>query len=264
MKLSYQTAIISYVDILGFQNLLNSDSPGHISKIIRLLKEAHVPSQEIKDLDRVEFQNFSDLVVRYTPIDTPANVQSPSGLLFSELLSLTYAQSRLVSDGIILRGAVTVGQIRRSRGVIYGPGLAEAYRLEKGATYPRIVLRPDILRLLRTDPRLRRHDFATEKKFIGRLIRIEDGYVFLDYLRGILSEYDDPEGFTDFLRRHRAVILDNLARWKRNAEIRKKYRWLAQYHNSTILRTMSQRVRRRTSLRRAFYNELSVPKSAFK
>lgn len=77
----------------------------------------------IKNVDRIEFQNFSDLVVRYTPIDTPANVQSPSGLLFSELLSLAYAQSSLVSDGIILRGAVTVGQIRKSRGVIYGPGL---------------------------------------------------------------------------------------------------------------------------------------------
>jgi hypothetical protein len=98
--LSYCTAVITYIDILGFQNLLDSETPGRLSKMLRLLREAHQPSPEIKKLDRIEFQAFSDLVVRYCPIDSPTNVSNPTGSLFSEILSLVYAQTELISQGM--------------------------------------------------------------------------------------------------------------------------------------------------------------------
>jgi hypothetical protein len=76
----------------------------------------------------------------------------------------------------VIRGGLTVGEIRKSRGLIYGPGLARAYRLEQLAVYPRISIDSEVFRLLKSDPRLRKHDFRTEMRYLSRLIqRKRDG-----------------------------------------------------------------------------------------
>jgi hypothetical protein len=46
------------------------------------------------------------------------------------MMRLIHAQSRLIDEGILLRGAVTVGQIVRSWGQLFGPGLIEAYEFD--------------------------------------------------------------------------------------------------------------------------------------
>jgi hypothetical protein len=234
-KFEYQLAVISYIDILGFRDLLHSDTPGRISKILRLFKEASIPEPATKDVfGAVEFQNFSDLCVRYLPVARELDLEPHFSPLHWELSALVYAQYRLIEQQIVIRGGFTVGEIRKSRNVIYGLGLVKAYELENTSKFPRILVDPNIFRLLREMPNLRQYDFQREKAEIERLLRREGGTVFVDYLGAISSEFDEEMHYIDFLRTHRDFIQQRLTRYRQTPGILPKYMWLAEYHNAVV------------------------------
>jgi len=57
----YQKAVISYIDILGFRDLIDSRSAGEISKVLRILAESVEPHPLLKS-ERTKFTKFSDTV----------------------------------------------------------------------------------------------------------------------------------------------------------------------------------------------------------
>jgi len=145
------------------------------------------------------------------------------------------AQNQLIEEWIILRGGMTVGLIRSSRGVIYGPGLVRAYELERESDYPRILLDPNMFDSLRENPLLRLHDFEREKAEISTMVHIGKHGTFIDYLGGISWEFDYPEvGYVTLLRTHRDFIRRNLLKYRENRNVHRKYKWLAAYHNHTV------------------------------
>ena len=70
-----------------------------------------------------------------------------------------------------------------------------AYGLESEfAVYPRIVIDPEVFVSHRKEPLLRNsiHDVATEHEYFKSLVRKDtDGIYFIDYLRGMVTEFDD-------------------------------------------------------------------------
>ena len=233
---SYSLHLVTYLDILGFRELIKHKSAGSISKMIRLVREAAAPDSEDKKDLKQEFEHFSDLIIITTPVYTPENITFPVGLVFAELLKLVIAQVRLIDEGILLRGALTIGNLVKSYNVIYGPGLIAAYKLEHDdAVFPRIVVDKALLKQVKTNPALRHHDYRSEIKEIRNLIRRDgDGLFFVDYLRAIESEFRENDLYFAFLDRHRELVKKGLGKFVSNKRIRRKYVWLKKYHNSTV------------------------------
>ncbi|RJQ62608.1 MAG: hypothetical protein C4517_06330 [Stygiobacter sp.] len=235
--MKYAISIISYFDILGFKDIIETRKPKDILNILKRFRYMATPDKELsKDLEQ-NFFNFSDCAVRTTKVLSRVNSKRPVGILFYELLDVLHIQMELVNLGIFLRGGITLGEVYAEDGFIFGPGLVDAYVLEnKIAKSPRIILQKEVVDLISDVPALRLwyHKPKEELDYIKDLIKLDsDGYFFIDYLKAMNTEVE-PEDYFSFLVNHRNNIKANLLRFKSDSHNFEKYAWLKDYHNSSI------------------------------
>jgi hypothetical protein len=255
-KYKYKLSLISYLDILGMKDLLrdSGNDANRVGKIIELSRSFSQPDKEDAAIWKWRFANFSDLILRAVPILSDANKETPVGLVFHELQDLCYLQANLLARGILIRGAVTIGYISMNRGLIFGQGLADAYKLEsKHARYPRIIIDKIVLDFMRVSPFLRGpgHTYGQEIGFLKNTIRRDgDDMWFLDYLRYMLHNADNNHQYCQFVASHRAFIetqvneLKALDQRKREVKSRAdKLRWLGRFHNQHVDTIRSKRLK---------------------
>ena len=74
---------------------------------------------------------------------------------------------------------------------------------------------------------------ADEVNYIKGLVRRgDDGLWFVDYLKAIYTEMDDPVlGYPTFMERHRDFITQGAKGLSVQGRALQKYLWLAEYHN---------------------------------
>jgi len=235
-NLAYSPHLITYIDILGFRELVEEKSPNFISRAIRRVIQTTAPDELIRKRNRENYVNFSDLIVHTVPIFSSANKKFPDGLVFWEINHLALAQIRLIDEGLLLRGAVTIGMLERTYGVLFGPGIISAYELEREqAQFPRIVVDSDLIEALKTTPLLRAHPYKEEMEYISKFIkRDDDGVIFIDYLGGMQDEVREPEDYFDVLEVHKKFIETNIAKFKKKKKVLSKYLWLTKYHNAVV------------------------------
>jgi hypothetical protein len=218
----YKKSIISYIDILGFGDLIQSKSAGEISRILRILAESVEPDRLFKT-ERTRFTKFSDTVIRRTPFSK----RKPQNFIF-ELRHILHSQIALIPQQITVRGAVTIGEVVQSWKVVYGKGVVRAYELasEKDSP-PRIVVDNDALAELRSD---------SGQGNLNGLIRTDNSVTYLDYLRACEAELNVPEQeYPLFLRLHRDLVRASLRKYADRPAVQKKYEWLKSYHNRTLV-----------------------------
>lgn len=239
----YEPGIVSFIDILGFRALLGTRSASEIQKLILNLREITAseepPAQRMKDVrltSRAFADSVSDAVVRVRVYDT----QYADGALFQELLDLLHIQLQCVGTGVLIRAGVAIGDVHvgpNGKGPVFGPAMVRAFEIEsEEAIFPRIVLDEDAYQLFLTDARLRNdgHELDEEVGYVDKLLRRgEDGTRFVDYLAASESEFDDFAGYLTFLDNHAAMVRNNLVA-KLKPAVRRKYAWLARYHNDVI------------------------------
>lgn len=146
-----------------------------------------------------------------------------------------YAQAAMVWEGIMLRGAVTVGKAysHKTNDMAFGPAVVEAYEWESTrAVYPRIVVTDHAIDEYHADPRLKGDSEISET--LKLLKRGDDGLYFIDYLGGMQGEFDEFESYLELLRRHKALIDRGLSAAANGTAVRQKYRWSAIYHNRQV------------------------------
>lgn len=244
MHVRYKIALVTYLDILGFKDLIATREAEEISRIIGVVKDAVDPTKhntqfKVPDygIPEDQYMNFSDLSLIVTPVEGVRSLP-PGSQLFYLLLHIVHAQARLVIDeGILIRGAVTIGKVVKSSGQIFGPAVVRAYKLEQDfARYPRIIIDDRIFEELKGWSGAWLHDERTDRRYLQRLMRRDntDRRRFVDYLRAVQSELDDPAYYPVCLARHDEVIRNGLQRYSRNCRIRPKYDWLKRYHEATI------------------------------
>lgn len=232
---TYRPAVVTFIDILGFRNIVEKRSPQEIKKIISAVQR-HAGSDDYKSNDKeVNFTRsifFSDSVVRVRPFDAEYN----EGSLFFELIDLVHAQAELANLKVFIRGGLTVGNIFIEGQTLFGPAMVRAYELESSyANYPRIVIDPLAVSAFLSDPRLRKQDHTIEEErgYIKSLVkRGADGLYYLNYLEAFRGEMDDPEEYPEFLRRLKTTILEEVKNGGDRLNILQKYTWLARYQNT--------------------------------
>ena len=130
----YRKAVVTFVDILGFREIVKHRKAADIFKALKGLKD-FASSSEKELVNRFDIDDkvnwtrsfvFSDSVVRARPFDAEYN----EGSLFHEIVSLIHAQADLADNGLLIRGGVTIGDIYFDNGVLFGPALIAAYDLD--------------------------------------------------------------------------------------------------------------------------------------
>lgn len=221
----YAPSILSYLDILGFRELIETKTAGEISRILRILGESVKPDPIFKDL-KVKFTKFSDTVIR----SMPEAEHYPWNFIF-ELRSVLQAQIALIPQGILIRGAITIGDAVQSWGRVYGHAVIRAYELEdQKALFPRVIIDDEALeRLL---PAIKKEGLDSD---LARLLRREGSVVYLDYLSACEAELNVPEQeYPIFLALHRDLIVKGLANNAGRPAVLAKYEWLRDYHERVL------------------------------
>lgn len=216
-EIEYSERLVAFIDILGFSQIISSDFSNDIdyikffnknlSHVVKILKEEYGKVFSIK--------MFSDCICLSCEPD-------PEKLEYI-LSELSFIQLYFSTDNIFIRGGFAKGKHFENENLIYSKGLIRAYELEKTSIYPRILISDDVVELIKKEGINQRND----GKF-DFLMKSPDGLYFLDYLDYLHSDYIEAD---DFLKSHKASIINQVRKNKHNNRIVEKYKWLSLYHN---------------------------------
>jgi len=243
---SYTTALISFIDILGFREIVASKECNDISKALESMRQFSQTERnsidEENDPTDAKVIQFSDSIIRIRPLDTITTEESRYGVLFNELMDIGMMQGDLANHNIYIRGGITVGQIFQDEQNIFGPGFVRAYDLEsKIANYPRIVIDRLIFDAMKDDERLFSSNNTPqyETDIIKRQMhRGSDGIHYIDYLSITEKNMTEPDkNLVNFIKKHKNNILHNIKSNKILNGETGKYLWTAIYHNEYLKRS---------------------------
>lgn len=231
---AYEERAVAFVDILGFQRLVNQadcDEQFRLNLIDSLSKVRAIapPASDGGESD-LRAQNFSDSLIlsaRNTPLG-----------LWHLLFALDSLAWNLLSKGVLTRGAVTIGNVFHNQSAIFGPSVNEAYHLESAiAKVPRVILSKKALAAADA------YAHQEEEWRIYRESRIRrdpnDGVWFLNYLLE-LGVFNRPNGDIAEKRQHpmfvqgmhmRDLIQTQIDQAVEEPGVYEKLAWLGQYWN---------------------------------
>ena len=240
---NYEECIITYLDVLGFRSHMGDKSAEEVRRILRRFRRVAQPrstngveydDEEARMEPRVEI--FSDAIMRARVLEN----EYKYGVLAHELMDLQYIQIECVANGIVIRGAVTIGHLHLGdelEGPYFGPGLIRAYEMErKEVVFPRIAIDEAVIERFESDPLLRsENNYDYEIRFVQNLLKEDQsGLKFIDYLNADPGEFDSGyAGLIELFQRHRKLIVQGLEAVDA-ANVVRKYTWLKRYHNSRI------------------------------
>jgi hypothetical protein len=235
----YNHSIVTFIDILGFRDIVKNKNADEIDKILDIFND-FASSEDDEEASSYEptCLSFSDSIVRVRNLDSDENIAYPIGHLFYEVNSLVHVQMNLINRGVLIRGGVSIGDARVAKNRIFGPAFVAAYEIEsKFANYPRVVISPDLVNSLDTDFRVANENHTAEKEreyLRSQLAKGDDGLCFVDYLRASERELDDPDDYPVFLRKHKDLIVENGQIHSDLSATSSKYIWLSNYHNRVV------------------------------
>jgi len=235
----YNRSIITFIDILGFKDIINNRSSDEVDAILDVLVDftSHDSADNEDDINP-KVISFSDSIIRVRNLESEDNIAFPVGHLFWEVNALVHAQMDLINNGVLIRGGVSLGDVKASDHRVFGPGFNAAYELEsKFANYPRIILSPELINSVGNNVLVtnEHHSAEEEKKYLkSQLFQGDDGVWFVDYLRAGENELDDPMYYPELLIRHKELIVSQGQEHNSLSNVASKYLWLAKYHNRTV------------------------------
>lgn len=240
----YEDCIASFIDVLGFRNLLKRPA-SDVLQILNILRKFSTPDGErssrrrdrSRNVSRAFAESVSDAVVRIRVFET----KHRDGAFFHELLDLLHMQIDCINNGVLIRAGVAIGKAHvgaDGKGPIFGEAVVRAFEIESGeAIFPRIVIDEAAYDTFLTDDRLisENNDHEEERSHVDKMLRVgEDGTRYIDYLRAAIGELDEEIQYYTFLGSHAQLIREGLAEAGSDSRIRRKLVWLAFYHNQVI------------------------------
>jgi hypothetical protein len=240
----YRRCLCCFIDVLGFRELVvasrqDEQAKSKLHKILRQfqrnLNHKGVPGDRKSKEPALIVRAFSDSIIRIVPLgdhDRHLTEEEVASEIVHELIDLCGAQFDLLTDGILVRGGLAIGELYWDDHEIFGPALIDAYDLEnKMAVHPRIVLDAVVSDYLRKGT-------AEFVSFNYRRQESDDTW-FVDYL-GFYSAMLAPNmilnktGFHKPFEVFRSHIVDNLAKFQSTERVQAKHLWLANYFNGVV------------------------------
>ena len=234
----YNKSIVTFIDILGFKEIVNNRDPEEVDKILDILNNFASNESDFDEAFDPCVLSLSDSIIRVRNLETEDNIAFPIGHLFLEVNTLVHAQMNLINNGVLVRGGISIGATKVANNRIFGPGFVSAYELEsKYANYPRIILSPELINSVGDDVLVTNetHSAEEERKHLRtQLAQGDDAVWYIDYLRAAENELDEIGYYPELLMKHKELILTEGRKHKTLSNVSLKYLWLANYHNKTV------------------------------
>lgn len=236
MDLKYEKYIVAHIDILGCKNILHDkeSSEALLNKLKKIYSDAPKAINELNESVRKEFDKikdgfecsdfnietkiFSDNICIY--LKYPNSEEKHFLYVACFLQIIAYYQYYSISEyGLLLRGAINIGNFYGDDKFVIGPALSESYEKETNeAIAPRILICKDLkedffLKEKREDLPFTRKDF--------------DKNLFIDYL---IYTQQRGKNQKELLFKHRNILIEN---FKKAKEYKNKVKILLamNYHN---------------------------------
>jgi hypothetical protein len=194
----YREAVVSFIDILGFSNMVANLEPQEIAEILEFFRSEYsvknvTDSEARSGIKReCEVYFFSDSVVRVRWDDPRGEVSFMAET--EEVMSLAHMQWQLLKRGVLVRGGVAKGAMYSSAetNTVFGPALVEASAMEKMAVNPRIVISGEVFHQFLCDmfspPEWIRQDCQGNRWASWPESGLEDEPWWINYLWGPFSD----------------------------------------------------------------------------
>ena len=235
----YQKHVTVWLKVMGLETML-SDSGNNekFSLMFQMANEVNSLVLHKRGIDGVRVTCISGCIVISSPYEVRGSFEKVLTVLF--MLEQSFLRS-----GVLLKGALTVGDLYHEGQIVFGPALMEACRLESGcAVYPRCILTRETLQEILKDCRSEARRTAVQ----NLLRQDDDGFYFFDYLGRSLAlllaqsrEGEEPVEVFDELQELKWFLEDKLKETG-TAENRiiMKYGWLRNYFNKVVLELEKQ------------------------
>ncbi len=216
----YQEKYVAFIDMLGFSHLVraasgNADKQATILAAIERLKDTACTNSNIDLI----ITYFSDCLVI-------SSARSPLGL-YEMLQSIrTIAENLLVVD-VLIRGGLTVGEVHHNGQFMFGPGMLDAYDMERHEAKHPTVLVSEIVRSDTLQAGLRPFLIFDDE---------EPERAYVHYLMAFANYDPTPQPGLMILdgpaRLIRHFIAQRLA--SHEGTVREKAEWLEKYWNGSV------------------------------
>jgi hypothetical protein len=177
--------LIAFIDLLGFRSIITAKDDARHEQILSLLTDLANAKRESRSeriridasTERLEvdpaISAFSDNLVVSFPAAALAEVGS-GPIVYQLANDIAAIFQNAIRMGCLVRGGITFGRLHHAKGVLFGPGLVEAYELEsKLAGRPRVILSASAAERIGDHPILRSD---------------QDGFSRIDYIRAAYDQ----------------------------------------------------------------------------
>lgn len=216
--MKYEKRLIAFVDFLGFKKMIEESEKNEwrtgeiytaIHDIYMVLWDylANSPGNTT-----LRITHFSDSVVMSCVLDEVEDV-----VLI--IRHLRYIQQKLAEEhSMLIRGAITIGNLIHDDHILMGPAMVEAYNMESHvALYPRIIVSDMAKQVWDKCTHLLQVDNAPDNQFV---LKDTDGQWYIDYLNDLDGNFsNDGERMFNSIG---DLIRDNIS----NPVLQSKYQWL--------------------------------------
>ncbi|MHB0991704.1 MAG: hypothetical protein ACYC0M_10555 [Burkholderiales bacterium] len=229
MKFSHHAVV--YLDILGFKNFVENaeKDPGALQQLNKLFSEV-IPREILPDGKNSNYPeafgmkclNISDSFIVSAPI---SEHPTHPALVVVSMKAIQIAHA-LLDMGLLVRGAIAVGNVYRTDSNIMGTAYQKAVDGEKNAVNPQIVL---------TESAEKNLDEFNEKREFKYAIfaKNELGEIILNAIYPEQSYLPDLHGdVNDYFKKYRVTILENLSHEDQKA--RAKWLWFAGLFDANV------------------------------
>lgn len=262
--INYENQIVAFVDILGFKEIIKQ-SERSLKKLqllyqtLEFLKkrenaykwnlqlievEEDAQKKGVSNFDIEQLTActcFSDSIV----VSVKCNDKNTNEIASTLIANLSYIGAQLMTEGILLRGGITVGKlIHLDNGILMGQAMIDAYQLEaNSAKFPRILISNKLIEQLN-------YPIDTKKKrypYHQYLERFEDGCVgfhqmiYFQVLQN--SNILDKQKLKRELKKIKKTIINGLDDNFEHADTHLKYLWLKrEYEKLSILTIEKEKI----------------------
>jgi hypothetical protein len=217
----YKTSIITFIDYLGFKELLSNLPCNEVNQILSIFDAQCGMSlrhtSKSAELGTYYKYQFSDSLVRIT---CPKDNEKIEELLLHEISYMTHNQLHAICyHNIFIRGGITIGDIfyDHNNGRVFGPGFIKAYELEsKVAKQPVVVIDTDISGIVKAP-------------------RITDNNCDAPYINYLCPENFNEHWAEHYFNDHKQKIINNFKQCYDRPKEKAKCEWLINYHNHIII-----------------------------
>jgi hypothetical protein len=239
--INYRLCAFAFLDILGFKNIVTEigddiqKAETFIRTLISLIEGSEKTLSSFCEAN-VQYQIFSDSICIWINLDEDENftdkfsyqyIEKCYNAILALCMIVSSIQRRGIYEGLLFRGAISIGYHYHHRNVTFSQAMVAAYMAEsKESIYPRVILMSFDDRFILT---------ALLDSLVATGYATEDDWVYVDYLNTVYgSSFMEQSIIEDFFNSHKDIIEKGLEKYKNDEKIFIKYQWLARYHNKRL------------------------------